>query len=239
MTLLEVSSLQGGYGEIAVLWDISLRVEEKSIVALVGANGAGKTTTLRTIMQLLPALAGTITFAGASLVGVPTHAIVDCGITLVPEGRDLFPFMTVLENLYVGSLPSHARSERAESLKHAFSLFPILKERRSQLAGTLSGGEQQMVAIARGLMSRPRLLMLDEPSLGLAPIVVDGIFRVLQRIRDEGVTILLVEQNVHESLQIADYAYVIENGRVATHGKAADLLADEALQKQYLGLMPE
>ena len=234
--LLEVASLRSAYGDIQVLWDVSLRVGSNEIVTMVGANGAGKTTTMRTIVGLLPVLDGNLEFAGMPLRKRSMSEIVNLGLTLVPEGRDLFPFMSVLENLQVGALPAHARKHRADSLDRVFTLFPMLAERRKQLAGTLSGGQQQMVAIGRGLMSRPKLLMLDEPSLGIAPIVIDEIFRSLRLIRDEGVAILLVEQNVQRALRLADRAYVIENGRTVMTDSAAKLLESPDLQKRYLGL---
>ena len=234
--LLEVSALGGGYGEIQVLWDVSLRVDPNEIVTIVGANGAGKSTTLRTIVGLLPARGGMMTFGGVPLRKRAAHDIVALGLTMVPEGRDLFPFMTVLENLQAGSLPSHARKRRNESLERVYALFPMLAERPGQLAATLSGGQQQMVAIGRGLMSCPKLLMLDEPSLGIAPIVVDEIFRALRVIRDEGVAILLVEQNVQRALRLADRAYVIENGRTVVSDTASALLDSPDLKKRYLGL---
>ncbi len=234
--LLDVAQLESGYGDIQVLWDVTFNVAENEIVTLVGANGAGKTTTLRTLIGLQPGMGGKIEFRGSSLRGRPTNDIVNRGLTLVPEGRDLFPFMTVLENLWTGSLPPHARKHRGATLERVFSLFPMLEERQKQLAGTLSGGQQQMVAIGRGLMSRPSLLMLDEPSLGIAPIVVDEIFSVLRRVRDEGVAILLVEQNVQRALRLADRAYIIENGRTVASDSSAALLASPDLQKRYLGL---
>ncbi len=234
--LLRVEHLEGGYGDIQVLWDVSLEVGPREIVTVIGANGAGKTTTLRTVIGILPPHGGGAVFRGRRLDRVPPHEIVAAGLTLVPEGRHLFPFMTVQENLLVGSHPTRARAHRRETLDLIFSLFPILAERRGQLAGTLSGGQQQMVAVARGLAARPRLLMLDEPSLGLAPIVVREIFAALGRIRAEGVAILLVEQNVRQSLRLADRAYVLENGRTVAHGSAAEMLGSPELGRKYLGL---
>ena len=232
--MLSVENLEAGYGDVQVLWGVSLRVEKGEIVALLGSNGAGKTTTLKAISGLLKPKSGKIAFDGVEITGKPPHEVVRLGISLVPEGRRLFPKMTVYENLRMGAyLVSGDVSDRLETV---YSLFPILKERRNQLAGTLSGGEQQMLAIARGLMSSPRLLMLDEPSLGLAPKIVQEVLRAVNQIRDEGVTVLLVEQNVQQALSIADRGYVIETGRIVLEGTGRELLENEHVKTAYLGL---
>jgi branched-chain amino acid transport system ATP-binding protein len=213
-----------------------LQVNEGEIVTLLGSNGAGKTTTLHTISGLLRPHQGSITFQDQALHRASTRAIVEAGLIHIAEGRELFPHMTVLENLELGAFPKRARQLRRQSLAYVMALFPRLRERQHQMAGTLSGGEQQMLAIGRGLMARPRLLMLDEPSLGLAPLMVAELFACIRRIHAEQVTILLVEQNVHQALDIADRAYVLENGRTVRTGTAAELLADDAIQAAYLGL---
>ncbi len=215
--------------------DVSLEVRTGEIVALIGSNGAGKTTTLRVICGLLPLRAGRIELDGVSVGGLRPPAIVAGGIAHVPEGRQLFPTMTVLENLELGARTPESRRRQAESLERVLTLFPRLAERRRQLAGTLSGGEQQMTAIGRALMARPRLLMLDEPSLGLAPVVVTSIFDNLRAINGDGVTILLVEQNVLRALRLSHRAYVLENGTIVLHGASAHLLADETIKRAYLG----
>jgi branched-chain amino acid transport system ATP-binding protein len=224
------------YGDVQALWDVSLQVNEGEIVTLLGANGAGKTTTLHTISGLLRRCQGSITFQGQTLHRASPQSIVEAGLIHIAEGRELFPHMTVLENLELGAFPRRARRLRRQSLAYVLDLFPRLRERQQQIAGTLSGGEQQMLAIGRGLMARPRLLMLDEPSLGLAPLMVAELFACIRRIHAEQVTILLVEQNAHQALDIADRAYVLENGRTVRTGTAAELLADDAIQAAYLGL---
>ncbi|MCC7105049.1 MAG: ABC transporter ATP-binding protein [Chloroflexi bacterium] len=234
--MLRVEGLAVAYGDLQALWDVSFEVPEGAIVALLGANGAGKTTTLKAISRLLPIKAGSIELAGQRTERMKSHAVVPLGLAHVPEGRQLFPMMTVRENLELGAMVGTARKERDATLEQIFEMVPRLKEREQQLAGTLSGGEQQMVAIGRGLMLRPRLLMLDEPSLGLAPLVVKSIFDTIRRIKDEGVTILLVEQNVHHSLEVADLAYVLENGRVVLQGPARELANDDHVKMAYLGL---
>ena len=233
---LAVDDLRAGYGDVSVLRGVTLEVAAGEIVALVGPNGAGKTTTLRAVAGLLAPTAGTVRFEGHLLVGRPAHEVVARGLLLVPEGRKLFPSLTVQENLDLGAYLREAKARRAESLDRVFSLFPILGERRRQAAGTLSGGEQQMLAIGRSLMGRPRLLMLDEPSLGLAPLVADRIFDVVQRISVEGTPVLLVEQNVRRSLQIARRAYVLQQGAITLAGPARELLAHEDIRRAYLGL---
>lgn len=235
--MLEVKNINVSYGLVRVLWDVSFRVEEGEIVATVGSNGAGKTTTLRTISGLLRPSSGSIEFNGEGLDRVRSHSIVEKGIAHVPEGRRLFPFSTVLANLEIGAYTAGAREKINESLEFVFELFPVLKERRKQLAGTLSGGEQQMLAVARGLMSRPRLLMLDEPSLGLAPILVGKVFEVLRELNDRGVTILLVEQNVSSALSLCNRGYVLENGRIVLEGSGQELLNNPHVKEAYLGVI--
>jgi len=235
-TLLRVDGIEVGYGDLTAVGDVSLEVREGEAVALIGANGAGKTTTLRAISGLLPLRRGRIEFEGQRLDGLTSAQIVARGIAHVPEGRQLFPTMTVLENLQLGARTRAARAGRDESLGRVFDLFPRLRERSEQLAGTLSGGEQQMCAIGRGLMACPRLLMLDEPSLGLAPVMVKAIFEDLGRINLQGLTILLVEQNVLRSLHLAHRGYVLENGRVTRSGAGPELLASGHIKQAYLGL---
>ncbi len=234
--MLHVEHLAVFYGDMQALWDVSFEVREGEIVTLIGSNGAGKTTTLHTVSGLLQPRQGSITFQGQALHRETPQRIVEAGLIHIAEGRELFPYMTVLENLELGAFPKRARRLRQQSLAYVMELFPRLRERQRQLAGTLSGGEQQMLAIGRGLMARPRLLMLDEPSLGLAPLLVAELFECIRRIHAEQVTILLVEQNVHQALDIADRAYVLENGRTVRTGTAAELLADDTIQEAYLGL---
>ena len=235
-TLLRVDGIEVGYGDLTAVRDVSLEVREGEAVALIGANGAGKTTTLRAISGLLPLRRGRIEFEGQRLDGLGPAEIVARGIAHVPEGRQLFPTMTVRENLELGARTRAARDARGQTLERVFELFPRLRERGAQLAGTLSGGEQQMCAIGRGLMSRPRLLMLDEPSLGLAPVLVKAIFEDLGRINGQGLTVLLVEQNVLRSLHLAHRGYVLENGRMTLSGPRDDLLASGHIKQAYLGL---
>ncbi len=234
--MLELGRLSVNYGDVQALWDVNLKVEEGSITALLGSNGAGKTTTVKTVAGILKPASGEVRFRGEPLHILPPHRIVERGIVLIPEGRSLFPRMTVLENLEMGAYNRRARAERAENLKWIYELFPHLKERRHQAMGTMSGGEQQMVAIGRGLMASPQLLMVDEPSLGLAPLLVDELFEVLKSINRRGITLLLVEQNVQRSLEIADSAYVLETGRVSLWGKAEELLQNPFVQRTYMGL---
>ncbi len=234
--MLQVNGLNAGYGEVQVLWDINLTVREGEIVSIIGANGAGKTTTLKSIMGLIIPFKGTISFNGDDITGLPVHEIVRKGISLVPEGRHLFPKMTVMENLRMGGYAVDG-DKYMDLLERVFQIFPVLKERKDQLALTLSGGEQQMLAIARGLMSDPKILMLDEPSLGLAPKIVKRVMKVVSEIRDEGVTILLVEQNAKISLEISDRGYVLETGRIVLEGTSEELLRNEHVKKAYLGLM--
>ncbi|AEA11666.1 ABC transporter related protein [Thermoproteus uzoniensis 768-20] len=232
---LRVEELSSGYGKVQVLFDISLEANDKSITALIGPNGAGKTTTLLSIMGVVKPWRGRITFNGNDVTYMPPHKKVELGIVLVPEGRRLFPNMTVEENLIMGAYIKRARQHLHDSLDYVYTLFPRLKERRKQKAGTLSGGEQQMLAIARALMSRPSLLLVDEPSAGLAPKVVSELLETFKQIK-ENITIVLVEQNVSAALAVADTGYVLENGKIVLSGPAADLLESDHVKKAYLGV---
>lgn len=234
--MLRVENTDVFYGDLQALRGISLEVAEGEIVTVIGSNGAGKSTTLKTISGMLRARRGSIIWYDRPITQSSTSDIVALGIIQIPEGRQLFPSMTVLENLELGALNSKARKDKAETLKKIFELFPRLEERKTQTAGTLSGGEQQMLAIGRGLMSRPKILMLDEPSLGLSPILVSTIFDIIRRINQEGTTILLVEQNVHHALRMAQRAYVLENGEIVMHGPAQELMQNEHVCRAYLGL---
>jgi branched-chain amino acid transport system ATP-binding protein len=234
--MLEVANVDVFYGDVQVLWDVSFNVQKGEIVALIGANGSGKTTSLNTISSILRPRKGAVTYEGQALHTREPHDLVGLGIAHVPEARRLFPEMTVKENLLLGALSPDAKKSRPEMLEKVYGIFPRLKEREKQAAGTMSGGEQQMCAIARGLMSKPRLLMLDEPSLGLSPILVSDIFRVITEVHEAGVTVLLVEQNVFKTLAVADRAYVLENGRIVLEGTGKDLLNDEHVKKAYLGV---
>ena len=232
--MLKIDNLSVSYGGIKALRNVSLTVPDGEIVTLIGANGAGKSTTLRSIVGLVKADSGTVEFDGVNLIGLPTDAIIGTGITLVPEGRRVFPDLTVLENIKIGAY-LRKDSHIGEDIEWVYSLFPRLKERSWQLAGTLSGGEQQMLAVARALMSKPKLLMMDEPSLGLAPLIIRDIFNIIREINKQGVTILLIEQNANMALQIANTAYVLETGRITLSGTGAELLANEAVKEAYLG----
>ena len=232
---LEIQDLYVSYGGIRALKGVSLTVEEGQIVTLIGANGAGKSTTLRTISGLVKAKGGSIRYNDTELVGKPITSIIETGIIHVPEGRRVFPDMTVLENLKIGAYLRNDKDGIERDIRWVYELFPRLEERNWQLAGTLSGGEQQMLAVGRGLMARPKVLMMDEPSLGLAPIVVQGIFDIIREINRQGVTILLIEQNANMALKIADYAYVMETGRITMTGTGAELLENEAVKEAYLG----
>jgi branched-chain amino acid transport system ATP-binding protein len=234
--MLEVKNIDVFYGDAQALWDVSLTVNDGEIVTLLGANGAGKSTTLRTISGLLRPKKGSVTLSGVRLDRIEPYQIILHGLSHVPEGRRLFPSMTVWENLSVGAYIPPAWKDRSAAMEEMMEIFPILKERRDQLAGTLSGGEQQMCAIARAMVSRPKVLLLDEPSLGLAPVIVEKIFEVAQQINRKGVTVLLVEQNAHIALQIAHRGYVIETGRVVMEGKANRLSQDDYIKQAYLGL---
>lgn len=233
--MLKVDNLHTFYGQIEALKGISIEVKEGEIVTLIGANGAGKSTTLKTISGQLTPRSGTITFEGTKLVGIAAHKVTAKGVIQVPEGRRIFPRMTVTENLEMGSYLRTDKVGIAEDLEKVFELFPRLKERRQQKGGTLSGGEQQMLAMGRGMMARPRLLMLDEPSMGLAPVVVDQIFATIRKLNEDGITILLVEQNAAMALQTAHRGYVLETGHVALEGPGRELLANEQVRKAYLG----
>jgi branched-chain amino acid transport system ATP-binding protein len=233
--MLELKQINVFYDDMQALWDVSLKAEEGEITAIIGSNGAGKTTILKSISNLTRIESGIIEFEDKRIDLLPSHRIVDVGISHIPEGRGLFPLMTVLENLILGSFTKRAKKERAKTLEWVFELFPILKERKSQPAGTLSGGEQQMVAIGRGLMARPKLLMLDEPSLGLAPILVKQTFETIGRINSEGVTVLLVEQNVRQTLEIAQSAFILENGKIVLKGRGKELLNKKEVKEAYLG----
>jgi branched-chain amino acid transport system ATP-binding protein len=234
--MFEVKEIDVFYGDAQALYALSLQVREGEVVTLVGANGAGKTTTLRAISGLRPVARGEITFEGRSLLGVPAYRRAELGIALVPEGRELWPQLTVRENLELGAYGRAARRHLPESLERVHELFPVVQERSRQVAGSMSGGEQQMVAIARALMTRPRLLMFDEPSLGLAPVVVSHVFDTIRRLHAEGLTILLVEQNLKKALEMADRGYVVETGSISIEGTAADLLADPTIRSAYLGV---
>ena len=231
--MLKIENLIVNYGGIEAVKGISLEVPDGSIITLVGANGAGKSTTLRSIVGLVKARSGSITLDGEELLGQDTTDIVSKGITLVPEGRHVFPDMTVLENLKIGA---YLRKDKlSDDIERVYNLFPRLKERSWQIAGTLSGGEQQMLAVGRALMSKPKIIMMDEPSLGLAPIIVQGIFDIIQQINKEGTTVLLIEQNANMALKVADYGYVMETGRISLTGTGAELLANEQVKELYLG----
>jgi branched-chain amino acid transport system ATP-binding protein len=234
--VLEVRNIDVFYGDVQVVWDISFDVNQGEVVALIGANGAGKSTTLKTVSGLLKPRKGTVSFNGVDLGTIEPYHRIERGMALCPEARRLFVEMTVEENLDMGSLRGEAKQKREQTKEMVFGLFPRVKERRGQLAGTLSGGEQQMVAIGRGLMSLPKLMMFDEPSLGLSPILVREIFDVIKKIRKEGTTVLIVEQNVKQTLAIADRAYVLEHGKVSMQGAGRDLLSDPHVKAAYLGM---
>ncbi len=236
MAVLEIEGVSTFYGEFQALYDVSLKVEEHALTGIVGANGAGKSTILRTICGLAPARSGSILHNGVPLERLSTFEIARRGIALVPEGRRLFPAMTVLDNLLLGAFSKPERESREKRLGEVLKFFPILKKRKAQLAGTLSGGEQQMLAIGRALMGKPDIVMLDEPSLGLSPKMVSHIYRILDEIRELGITILLVEQNVEWCLKKADRAYILENGSVVLEGPGKELLSEEGVRKAYLGL---
>ena len=236
MNALEVAGVSAGYGLTQVLWDISFAVAPGQLVALIGANGAGKTTMLKTICGIVPASAGTIRYQGQVTSGLPVHQVVDLGITLVPEGRQLFPKMSVEDNLRAGCYLKRTKPNKTKNLHRVYEIFPLLKDRRGQMADTLSGGEQQMLAIGRGLMQDPQLIMFDEPSLGLSPIMVEEVFRIIKTLHREGLTLFLVEQNVKQTMKVADYCYVIENGRVVQQGTGTALEQDPKVRQAYLGL---
>ena len=235
MAMLEVKDLHVSYGMIEALKGISFEVNEGEVIALIGANGAGKTTTLHTLTGILPAKAGSVKFGGAELTKTPAHKIVKLGIAHVPEGRRIFQQLTVLDNLKLGAFIRKDKDGIAEDLEKIYKHFPRLQERKTQIAGTLSGGEQQMLAMGRALMSRPKMIVMDEPSMGLSPILVSEIFDIIESIRNDGMTVLLVEQNAKKALAIADGAYVLETGRITLSGNASDLINDEQVKKAYLG----
>lgn len=234
--MLRLEHVDAGYGDVQVLWDVSIHVDKQEFVVLVGANGAGKSTIMKSISSLIHPTHGEIRFEDKRLDTLAPYRISDLGIAHVPEGRQLFPEMTVRENLEIGSLPAAAKAHRQETLEWVLELFPRLRERRKQMAGTLSGGEQQMCAIARGLMLRPKLMLFDEPSLGLSPLLTQEIFRLVRKIHQEGMTILMVEQNVKQTLAICDRAYVLENGKIVLEGKGSDLLENEEVKQAFLGI---
>lgn len=235
--MLVVKDLISGYSKMPAIHGVSFKVEKGQIVAILGSNGAGKTTTLKTVTGILHAMSGEITYKGESLIGVPSYKMVEKGISMVPEGRHLFPKMTIYDNLMMGAYSIKDKSKIEKTLKTIYGIFPILEERKNQLAGTMSGGEQQMVAIGRALMSDPELLILDEPSLGIMPKLVDEIFEFIVKINKEmGVTIVIIEQNAEKTLAFADYAYVISEGQTVIEGKASDLMKDDQVQRVYLGM---
>ena len=234
--MLRVNDIDVFHGQVQILRKVSFDIQEKEIVSLLGSNGAGKTTTVSAVSGILPVNHGQVVFMGEEITGVESYDRVERGLVQVPEGRKLFPTLTVMENLEMGSYRKGPKALRQESMAFVFTLFPVLEKRKKQLGGTLSGGEQQMLAIGRGLMAKPKLLILDEPSLGLAPIVVDEIFSVIDKINKEGVMVLLVEQNVSQALSLSTRGFVLEQGRIALSGKGGDLLADPHVKRVYLGL---
>jgi branched-chain amino acid transport system ATP-binding protein len=234
--MLKVDNLGVGYGDLQVVWDVSFEVPTGSLVAIIGSNGAGKTTTLRALMNLLPTITGTIEFQGESIVGVPTHQIVERGLVMIPESRATFASLTVADNLDLGAYTKRSRGMRDTTRRDVYEIFPRLAERRSQHAGTLSGGERQMLAIGKALMARPEMLVLDEPSLGLAPIIVEDTFNEIRAIRERGVSVLMVEQHVEMTLELVDYAYVLELGHVAVQGSSSDLMTNSSVREAYLSL---
>jgi len=236
MSILEIREVSSGYGEVQILWETSLKLEEGKLTALVGANGAGKTTLLRTVMGLIRPWGGSVWYEGKDVTRMPAHRKADIGLVLVPEGRQLFTDMTVAENLVMGASPVRARDHIDENLERVYTLFPRIKERANQNAGTLSGGEQQMLAVARGLMAQPRILMFDELSLGLAPVLVLSLFENLLELKKTGLTMLLVEQNVQMALAVSDYAFVLSGGRVDMEGESPVLANNEHIRASYLGM---
>ena len=234
--MLEVENISSGYGLIQILWDISFKIGEKEIVSIIGPNGAGKTTLVKTIMGLLPAKKGTIRFKGENIEKLPPYKIVKKGVTLIPEGREIFPRMTVEENVLLGAYTINDKDAVKESKEKVYQIFPVLRKKEKVLAKTLSGGEQQMLVIGRSLMSNPKLLILDEPSLGLAPIIIAKVLDTLRKINEEGVAVLLVEQNIRDSLNIADRGYVLEEGKIILEGKGRELLTNDHIKEVYLGI---
>lgn len=234
--MLEVENISAGYGLVQVLWNVSFKIDEKEIVSIIGPNGAGKTTLVKTIAGLIQAKNGSVRFRGENIESLPPYEIVKKGITLIPEGRDIFPRLTVDENLMLGAYTIKDKSKVKDTKEKVYQIFPVLKKKEKALAQTLSGGEQQMLVICRSLMSNPALLILDEPSLGLAPIIVEKVLDTLEKINEDGVTILLVEQNIRESLNIAHRAYVLEEGKIIIEGKGRELLSNEHIKEVYLGI---
>jgi branched-chain amino acid transport system ATP-binding protein len=233
---LEISNINTFYGQIQALWGVTANIKEAEIVALIGANGAGKSTLLNTISGIIRPVSGSITFMGKKVSGIPAHQIVEMGLAHIPEGGRAFPEMSVLENLEMGAYPERAWKYKSETLKYVFRLFPRLKERENQLARTLSGGEKQMLAMGRGLMSKPKMVMLDEPSYGLAPIIVLEVFRIIKTLRDNGITVLIIEQNVKRTLEIADRAYILENGKITLEGPSIKMMENDHVRQAFLGI---
>jgi branched-chain amino acid transport system ATP-binding protein len=234
--MLEVENVSAAYGLVQILWDVSFKIKEKEIVSIIGPNGAGKTTLVKTVMGVLPAKTGTIRFKGENIEKLRPYEIVKKGVTLIPEGREIFPKMTVEENMLLGAYTIHDKNAVKESKERIYQIFPVLKKKEKALAQTLSGGEQQMLVICRSLMSNPELLILDEPSLGLAPILVGKVLDTLRKINEEGVAVLLVEQNIRDSLNIADRGYVLEKGKIIIEGKGRELLSNDHIKEVYLGI---
>ena len=236
MSLLEIHNLNSGYGELQILWGADVRLEPGNLTALIGSNGAGKTTLLRTLMGLIKPWGGSVKFDGRDVTSLPAHAKADLGLVLVPEGRQLFTDMTVYENLELGATGPRGRQNFSRNLERVFDIFPRLKERQKQSAGTMSGGEQQMLAVARGIMAEPRILMFDELSLGLSPVLTLSLFETLGKLKAEGLTMLLVEQNVHMALAVSDYAFAMSEGRITLEGEARALAQNPEVRKAYLGI---
>ena len=234
--MLEIENVSAGYGMVQILYDVNFKVEEKEILSIIGPNGAGKTTLVKTIMGLMHPKSGAIKFKGENIEKLPTYEIVKKGITMIPEGREIFPRMTIEENLLLGAYTIKDKAKVKETREKVYDIFPVLKKKEKSLAQTLSGGEQQMLVICRSLMSSPQLLILDEPSLGLAPIIVEKVLDTIRTVNDEGVTVLLVEQNIHDSLGVADRGYVLEEGRIVLEGKSRELLSNSHIKEMYLGL---
>ena len=234
--MLEIENVSAAYGMIQILWEVSFKIKEKEIVSIIGPNGAGKTTLVKTVMGLLPAKSGTIRFKGENIENLPPYEIVKKGVTLIPEGREIFPRMTVEENMLLGAYTIKDKKQVKESKERMYQIFPVLRKKEKSLAQTLSGGEQQMLVIGRSLMSNPELLILDEPSLGLAPIIVAKVLDTLRKINEEGVTVLLVEQNIRDSLNIADRGYVLEEGKIIIEGEGRELLSNDHIKEVYLGI---
>jgi len=234
--MLQIENVSAAYGMIQILWDVSFKIKQKEIVSIIGPNGAGKTTLVKTIMGLLPAKSGTIRFKGENIENLPPYEIVKKGVSLIPEGREIFPRMTVKENLLLGAYTINDKQQVKESRERIYQIFSVLRKKEKALAQTLSGGEQQMLVIGRSLMSNPELLILDEPSLGLAPIIVAKVLDTLRQINEEGVAVLLVEQNIRDSLNIADRGYVLEEGKIIIEGKGRELLSNEHIKEVYLGI---